>query len=268
MRAILSAVAVAAVWVAGSSDARAQCGGDSGSVDSSSSTNSSSDSSDSEPACEEVSPVVGHAICGRFGSWDARRRPAVRVIAGASMLRIPVGSMAFAGDAGHSDVPMSYAVTGERAAAATGGAFDLQVAASVGPHLYVGLEGSVGGLDSGPMSASASTADLGVTTESLVYLAGAAIAGAAVSLGANQIRGELGVGIRAVGLTVETRHADCVLGDTRYDTALLLRPRLAAQRWITPWVSVGASVGSNLARRGETSVGLFVGGHLRAFDAR
>jgi hypothetical protein len=28
---------------------------------------------------------------------------------------------------------------------------------------------------------------------------------------------------------------------------------------------MGASVGTNLMQRGETSVGLFLGGHLRAF---
>jgi hypothetical protein len=242
-----------------------ECGGDGGSDSSSDSSDSSAsgDDGDSEPACEEISPVVGHALCRRFGDWDAGGRPPLRVMAGASILRVPIGSMSFAGSAGHTDLPMYYAVVSDRDDA-TGGAFDLQVTTGLGQHLYAGVEGSLGALETGPMQSSAG-GELGVEARSLVYASGAAIAGAAISAGDFQLRGELGVGVRAVGLAVETSHDDCVLSETIYDTSLLVRPRLAAQRWITPWVSMGASVGTNLMQRGETSVGLFLGGHLRAF---
>ena len=265
MRALSLAVALASLVIAPQA-ADAQCGGDGGSSGSGSGGSGGGDS-DSEPACEEVSPVVGHAVCTRFGRWDAGRRPAIRFAGGASLIRIPVGDLALSGAAAHADAPsMSYAVVGSDRSA-TGGAFDLGVTAALGRHLYVGIDGSIGALESGPMSVSSATAELGVETRSLVYLAGAAVAGAQVDLGALQLRGEVGVGVRAVGATVETNHADCVLSDTHYDAAPLIRPRLSAQRWVTPWVSVGASAGTNLARRGETSFGLFVGGHLRAFDA-
>lgn len=269
MRAALAVALLALLALLGAPlEARAECGdgGDSGGGDSGGDGDSDSDS---EPACEEVSPVVGHAICRRFGSWDASRRPAIRVSGGASIIRVPVSSMSFSGTAEHTDAAMAYAVTGEPGSA-TGGAFDLQVTAALGRHLYAGVEGSIGGLDTGPMAApTTSAAGLAVDASSLVYLAGAAVAGAAVSFGDYQLRGEVGIGVRAVGLSVETRYAvdgeDCVLGETLFDTAALIRPRLSAQRWVTPWVSVGASAGTNLASRGETSVGLFVGGHLRAF---
>lgn len=261
MRAIGLALAIAALGTART--ARAECGGDSG--DSGSSSSSGSDSGDAEPACEEVSPVVGRAICRRFGSWDASRRPAIRVAGGASILRIPVGSMSFAGSAEHSDAPaMSYAVSGEEAAA-TGGAFDLQITAGLGRHLYAGIEGSIGGLSTGSMASPTTAESLLVSTRSLVYMAAAGVAGAAVSLGDYQLRGEVGVGVRAVSLSVETRHDECVLSSSLTDAAPLVRPRLSAQRWVSPWLSIGASAATNLAARGETSLGLFVGGHLRAF---
>src|SRR5690606_14998571 len=192
----------------------------------------------------------------------------IRVSAGASFHRLPVSAMSFSGAANHPESPgMTYQLVGvpgdERA---SGGSIDLQVTTPLGRHLYAGIEGSVGALTTARLDARATSAPLVVEPGSLFYLSGSAVAGAALSAGDFRLRGEIGAGVRAVGLTVETRHEDCVAASTSYDSAFLVRPRLAAERWMTPWVSAGASVGTNLLERGETSVGFFVAGHLRAFD--
>ena len=265
MKAMAGVLISLLLALAPSSVEAGECGGEG---DSGSSDSGDSDSDDDEPACEEVSEVVGHSLCRRFGSWDASRRPAIRVSAGTSFHQLPVSSMSFSGVARHEDAPMSYRVAGDPGGdRASGGTVDLQLTAAIGRNLYAGIEGSAGALTTGRLASPISAESLAVEPQSLVYLSGAAVAGAAVSTGAFRFRGEVGVGVRAVGLTVETRHADCVASSTSYVSALLVRPRLAAERWITPWVSAGASVATNVFERGETSVGLFIGGHLRAFDA-
>lgn len=262
-----AATALALLVLAGNRQAAASpCGDDSG--DSSTSSSSSDGDDDDEPACEEVSEVVGHAMCRRFGDWDAGGRPAIRFSAGTSFHRLPVSALSFSGSAEHADAPMmSYRVIGEQGELASGGSLDLQVTAGLGRHLYAGIEGSFGALATSRLASPISSAGLAVEPGSLIYLSGSALAGAAVSAGDFRVRGELGVGIRAVGLTVETRHDDCVASSTSYSSAALVRPRLAAERWLSPWISAGASVATNLLQRGETSVGVFIGGHLRAFDA-
>jgi hypothetical protein len=269
MRAAVSAIAIA-IWLLASSppaEAGASVCDDSDS-DTSSTSSSDDDDDDDEPACEEISDVVGYSMCRRFGSWDAGGRPSIRVSAGTSFHRLPVSALSFRGSANHPEsTAMSYHLIGapgdERA---SGGSFDLQLTTLLGRHLYAGLEGSVGALTTTRLDSPTSSAPLIVEPGSLFYLSGSALAGAAVSAGGFRLRGEVGVGVRAVGLTVETRHDDCVASSTSYDSAFLVRPRVAAERWMTPWVSAGASVGTNLLERGETSVGLFLAGHLRAFD--
>ena len=47
----------------------------------------------------------------------------------------------------------------------------------------------------------------------------------------------------------------------------LVQPRVALERWVNPWVTVGAMVGSSALARGEVTFGVVVSGHARAFDA-
>ena len=256
--------AALALLLAAPGVARAECSGDDG--DSDSGAASGDDDDDDQPACEEVSGVVGHSVCRRFGSWDASRRPPLRVTVGTSMRQVALGSTAFSGAAPH-DMPASYRVVTDPADdLARGATLDVEVAVALGRHLYAGLAGS-GGVLAAPPTSKTTVGELDVSSGPLTYLSGSAVLGAALELGDYRLLGELGAGVQAIGIAVDTSQGECEASDTRFDADLLLEPRLVAARWLTPWISAGAGVSTNLLGRRAMSLGLFVGGHLRAFDA-
>jgi hypothetical protein len=43
-------------------------------------------------------------------------------------------------------------------------------------------------------------------------------------------------------------------------------PRITVTRWLSPWVTARASVGSDLLNEGAMSASLMLSGHLRGFD--
>jgi hypothetical protein len=45
-----------------------------------------------------------------------------------------------------------------------------------------------------------------------------------------------------------------------------VEPRLSVERWISPFVTVGVAVGVDALRARDVSAGVYLQGHLRAFD--
>ena len=49
---------------------------------------------------------------------------------------------------------------------------------------------------------------------------------------------------------------------------LLLEPRVGIEKWLSPWLSAGVMVGSDVLRDRDLSVTLGITGHSSAFDSR
>lgn len=245
-------------------------GGSSGGGGGGGSSSSDSPGSSSTPACVDTTLIVGRAECHRFGQgWNIAWLPRMQLGLGLSTRTFPIDDMRFEGTAAHDTGDIAYAVVGgemesDRAGAVT---LDLRVTGAVGHHGYVGVEGNVG----------AGFTDhqriLGPEGNELepgpgLYASGGVVGGLALPFGDNRVRAEAMVGRRLLMLSMTSYHGDCVDTQTVHDGAWLVEPRVAVERFVGPWTTVGVSFGSNLLERGDVSAGVYVQGHLRAYDAQ
>ncbi len=250
---------------------RAECGGDNGG--SSGGGGGDGGGSDGASVCDDVSSVVGHSRCTRFGRWDASHHRPFRLRIGTSLVRLGNGPTRFTGTAKHPGMPaVAYAVQRDGSnRALSGGSFDISVTThlgdGVGRFLYAGIEGRLGALSSSGFRGE-SEADLEVMPTDLSYVSAAAILGTSVPIGPLTLRGELAAGVDAIGIKTHTQHLDCEHHTTLFETKAALRPRVSVEHWVTPWISMGASLATNVLRKNDASLGLFVGGHWQAFDGR
>jgi hypothetical protein len=100
----------------------------------------------------------------------------------------------------------------------------------------------------------------------MMYLATGLVAGVRLPMGDLALHAEAMGGVRVVTLTVASYHGDCETQTVVSDIEPLLETRVGASAWLSPWISLGAMVGSNALQRGDVSAGIFLDGHLRAFD--
>jgi hypothetical protein len=210
--------------------------------------------------------VVGRAHCTRFGTWDSRRIPPTLITMGSTLHFFPMRGLRFSGVAQH-DTAMRYALrgeqTGDQAAALT---WDMRTTMGLGRWLYAGAESQVGKLylDGTPL---AMQDDLVIDPAGSLYASAGVVAGIRVPLGGDlELRAEAVGGVRVVSLTVHSQHLDCQATSAVADIEPLLETRIAAATWLSPWLSIGAAVGGNALQRGDVTAGVFLDGHLRAFD--
>lgn len=269
--ATLLVAAPGVAWPCGSSGGSDSGGSSSGgsSGGSSDSSSSSSSSSDSEPACVEVSSVVGRSQCSwnRFGRWNVARVPRIAMRIGTSVHSFSAAAMSFAGQAAHGDGIAYRMVGGELTSdPASAVTVDLGVTARFGRYAYAGVEGQIGRamVDTRMIERDSG---LQIDSSASIFSQSGVVAGVAVPVGNLSLRAEALVGARLVGLSVTSRHADCVDDSMAFDWSLLVEPRVSAETWLSPWMSAGVQVGSNVAGERDMSVGVFLRGHTRAFDA-
>lgn len=215
--------------------------------------------------------MLGYRHCTGYATWDVTGYPRLTIAVGTSLHSFGLAGTAFAGTADHDD-GIAYRIAGDTMgpeARAAGASFDMRVTNAVTDHFYLGVEGQMGGvgLVGGPVMVSQGDSLL-LQPHGGLYLAGGGLAGAVVSIGAYDLRGEVVAGGRAVGLQVHSQHLNCTDDSTAWGAQPWIEPRVAIERWVSPWVTVGAFAGENALRRGDTSFGLTITGHVRAFDAR
>jgi hypothetical protein len=204
--------------------------------------------------CIDRSEVVGRSRCNRFGSWwDVTHVPRVQLGLGMSVRMFDSALVRSSGDAAPrarlrllEGLPADPGIT-----ALT---LDIRITGRVGPLFYLGAEGSIGG-------AELDEPDLADG----VYLGGGGVAGIAVPLGGVTLRGEAVYGARVVAVSTPTGYG--FHDQDGRDVQRFFESRLAVQTWVGPWTSIGASLGSNLLAERDVSAGVFLQGHLRAFDA-
>jgi len=266
------ALAPRAAFPCGASGGGSSSGGSSSgsSSSSSSSDGGGSSSSSSEPSCVEVSSVVGRWVCpgSRFGTWNVAHFPRLRLHFGTSGHRFPVRNMTFSGTAPHGD-GIAYSMVGSDITNSLAGAatFDLGMSINVSRHLYAGVEGKIGhAWLHGQTSDTA--ASLMMNASGTLYGEVGGVAGVSVPIGNFDLRAETFVGARLVGLSVDSVHDTCADTSYAYDASWLVEPRVAVESWITPWATLGVQAGANALQRDDISLGVYLQGHLRAFDAR
>lgn len=182
--------------------------------------------------CASSERVLGRRTCGVFGDGTlATRLPS-----------ITLGLLAHA-RALEASAPVAGAgIAREQQPGARPGGLDalgsgVRLIAGLAPPLYAGFEGSIG---------------LGVTPAGGGYGAFAAILGGRRRLEHTTLAMELAAGVISAG-------------SGALEPRLDLDVRLRLDRWITPWVTVGAFAGVDPFER-DRSFGGQLAIHLRAFD--
>lgn len=261
----------------GSSDGGGSSGGSSGSDSSSDSSSSDSyvTSSSSEPVgCVETSEVLGRRQCGGFGDWAMPKvLPPVTIEVGTSVRSFGLGGLRLAGTIDHDEHgSYQYSMvgggegTGQPMAVAAGA--DLRML--VGKRWYAGVEGSVGGISADERALPMTTTDAmpGATLDAtvLLHVTGGGVAGVRVPVGRFSLAGELMVGTRMVQVELASQYGACVTSEMDRYVSLVTEPRVRLDYWATPWIAVGGFAGYDLLQEDSQVVGVYLGGHARAFD--
>jgi hypothetical protein len=242
---------------------------DSGSHDSGScDLNDISSSTSPGGGCHDTTDVIGRAECRRFGAWNVGRIPRLRIEMGWSMHSFSLAGMSFSGVAEH-DTTIRYRMAGEHmgsSGAARAWTTDVRVTTAIGRHGYAGGQVSLGAAfltNPAPVSSGALTLE----PDSGLYATVAGVAGLSYYLGKWTLRSEAQVGPRFVILDVTSRHGDCVDQSAVKDQQWQLRPQASLETWLSPWITAGAALSTDMLHEGDMAMGVFVGGHLRAYDA-
>jgi hypothetical protein len=186
--------------------------------------------------CREGSDVVGYRHCGGFGQWSSPARELQLVFgAGIGIRRATSASTAVArsvvdGGGASSDVLLTNEF---RVAAAKHG-------------FYGGLEVEIGDL----------------TRRAYRYggfVQGGGLLGVEAPVGPIELGAEALVGGRS------TRHGSVDHPATAADVEPVVEVRARLDVWLTPWLTVGGTLGSGVLDRSEWDGVVMVGFHSRAF---
>jgi hypothetical protein len=221
-------------------------------------------------SCREVSDVVGHERCGRFGQgWSGRATlPPLTAELGLFARRLDAG-VAASGVMDHDNGSFGYEVApggGDRTASGV----SLRLAMALPAHLYAGAEVEMGGLVSGGAPDVAMTTVDGTGTPSMLardkaIMGAAAVAGVRGRVGRVALAAEVVAGARDLSISVQSRDGACIRSRTHHRAAAFAEPRVRLDFWLTPWLTVAGTAGSELD--GESRMlGAELSFHLRAFD--
>jgi len=247
--------------------ARADSCRGSGNGGSSSAGGGSGDDS-SAAACSEVSDVVGHQLCGRFGAgWSERTHlPALSIEAGLFTRQLDAG-FATSGVMEHDTGSFAYSVATESDRATAAGAA-LRLALALPEPFYLGADLEIGGLLSGSGADVEMTGGGGgpiMAAHRTLYLGAGGVAGVRAQLGRAGLAAEMVAGVRDVSLAVNSQHGACILSETHHRTAAFVEPRVKIDVWLSPWITIAAFAGGELDGDSKM-IGASLAYHLRAFD--
>ena len=218
--------------------------------------------------CGNSTDIVGRAECEQFGDWSVARLPRVRIELGSSMHTFSLAGMSFSGQAENGQ-RINYRMPGEsvgRAGEAKAWTSDLRVTTAIGRYGYAGGQVTLGAVkveDPQPMNSGLLTME----PDNGLYMTLGAVGGLAYYLGRWTLRSEAQVGRRIVTLDVTTRDADGVDQSSVHDQQWQLRPQVAVESWLSPWITAGAALSTDMLHEGDMTMGVYIGGHLRAYDS-
>jgi hypothetical protein len=139
------------------------------------------------------------------------------------------------------------------------------------PHgFYGGIEGEIGGLVA-PASATAEMTSSGVfgspnvEQQSGLVLGLAAVGGVRVNGRYGSLAIEGAGGLRSVRYTFASSYHECETETTIVDNRSVVEARARAELWLSPWLTAGVAVGSNVLDQHDWMAGVYLGAHSRAF---
>lgn len=245
--------------------------GDDGASSTSASSDSASESA-SEPACVDAIDVVGYRKCKKFGAWsDNLRLPHLTVELGLGTRRLAPTFAEHAGTITHGTESFAYRVVEPAATTAhdTANVLALRVTAALAAGLYAGVEGEAGVLAEArgevEMIGSGMLGTPTMTVERPKVFGGLGVLGYGVRLGRASVAVEAAAGARFVTRAYTSSYLAC---ETTTDVVArrgVVEARARVELWATPFVTLGATVGTSALERGMVVGGAYVGLHSRAF---
>jgi hypothetical protein len=143
---------------------------------------------------------------------------------------------------------------------------EMEMSGMLSESLYLGGYASfaIGGTDARDFRQD----ELELSPGSVLQLSTGGLFGAVHPVGGWLLRAEGRVGLRATGVSLESRIEDCQKFSMAWDHALMIEPRVGVAKWLSPWVSVGVMVGSDLMQERDVTTIISFTGHSTPFDER
>ncbi len=250
------------------------CGGGSSSGSSGGSSGSSSggssggSSSSSSSGCTDATSIIGRTECSRFGTWDRQLFGPMRWSMAFTGGTSSVSGMHLAGEVTHDQVhdyhlPTAPNVRNTPERFGMGG-FEIEGTAFVTDKLHLGLHtGFALGAGDG---ASSQVGELTLRSKSVVQLSTAGVIGLSIPLGSWQVRSDTLIGLRSTNVSIESQQGSCIQQVMAWNNQLMLEPRVGIDKWISPWLSAGIMVGSDLMQADDLTIAIGITGHTTPRD--
>lgn len=230
-----------------------------------------SDTASAASACVDDTDVVGYRRCKEFGAWSSRGRPLFFEL-GTSVRQFGSLLGGRIGHVSHDEESFAFRAVTEEAAPQ-----DIAVTTAVRfgvglPHgVYAGAEVEMGALVA-PAAARAETMTGPIgpyVQQGRGFVAGGfAVLGVRGDTRHGSLAVEGAAGGRGVAYEFDSGYGDCA--ETTAITAGrgVVEARARGELFLHPYITAGATVGTNVLARGEWMGGLYLGFHTRAFGGR
>ncbi len=219
-----------------------------------------------DPECIGASPVVGRSPCAWYGrEWALPEGPRMQLSLGLDMRRLGSPGIAIddddgSGVAASQTAPSVSQVNGGGIADAA--AFDLRITGEVTRALYIGTDTSIGTLH----VEQPTPRDVRIEEGGLFFSTGG-VAGLVLHLGPFVARGEMFGGVRVVELPLTLVTSSVEQRSRASEVGAMLEPRVAAELWLAPWITLGVHAGSDLLRENDLLLGVYLGLYGHGYDA-
>lgn len=222
--------------------------------------------------CHEVSDIVGHQKCTRYGhAWSTEDNYPITLGFGARYLSFAPEGTTFKGalkrDGKVTNVAYDSSALGT--APLGGGGFGLRITGFVLPFIYAGIEYGItlGHNERAGFSAGGATFEPTGKLVDTFGFGGGGLVGLRLPLGPISVRGEVLFG----GYTLSLMQS-VVKGTLESNSVPMgastwaIEPRVAVDLWATPWMTVSGSYGRNVVDHGSQTAALTLTWHVRSFD--
>jgi hypothetical protein len=244
-----------------------------GSSASSSDSSSSCDSGPSSGGCIDDTDVHGYRHCTTFGVWSKSVRfPRIFVEGGSRMRSFASSLGGTSGSLSHGGESFTYRVTMPTASSQRDVALtsNLRVGFGLGRGLYSGVEFEVGGLVSAAaanpeMTSTGTFGSPEVDQQGGMVLGFAGIAGYRATGRRGSLALEGAAGMRTVRYNFESSYHNCETDTTIVSNRSVVEARARAETWLSPWLTFGVTLGSNVLQRNDWMAGIYFGAHSRAY---
>lgn len=226
------------------------------------------------PECVGESRVIGRSDCAEFGRWALPDDlPRVQVTFGVSLRDLGEHGLDFGADSSPrvaARLPGGMDPLGAVAEAPTGMggdvmAFDLRMTGELTRAIYTGIDVSVG---RARISHPGFERAAGVTIEQTggMYYGAGGVGGLVLHGGPLVVRAEVLGGARIAEVSLSSDEGGFTRRSRASAVQPVLEPRVGAELWLGPWVTLGAHVGSDVLRDGDLFLGLRLSIYGRAYD--